>query len=137
MCVVLIVNLGELKFIGKRFSPSNFPAGKIAGKAVCRCVFLTTWHCVLSAELTKTHSFKLFFGDKFLEALTSTFWIHRTEVTSSWTCPRQRIQMYVTWMQQVFPKATSTRLSSQVLPHGETHRKEKPLFRYKITLHFV
>jgi len=25
---------------------------------------LTTWHCILSAELTKTHSFKLFFfGD--------------------------------------------------------------------------
>jgi len=24
---------------------------------------LTTWHCLLSAELTKTHSFRLFFGD--------------------------------------------------------------------------
>jgi len=36
---------------------------KIAEKAVCRRVFLTTWHCVLSAELTKTHSSRLFFGD--------------------------------------------------------------------------
>jgi len=35
VCVVLIVNFGELKYIGKRFSPSNFSAGKIAGKAVC------------------------------------------------------------------------------------------------------
>jgi len=29
--------------------------GKIAEKAV----FLTTWHCILGAELTKTHSFRL------------------------------------------------------------------------------
>jgi len=35
--------------------------GKIADKAVCRSVFLTTWHCLLSAELTKTHSFRPFF----------------------------------------------------------------------------
>jgi len=29
-----------------------------------RSVFLTIWHCKLSAELTKTHSFRLlFFGD--------------------------------------------------------------------------
>jgi len=28
---------------------------------------LTTWHCILSAELTKTRSFRLFFGD---------FWYH-------------------------------------------------------------
>jgi len=27
--------------------------GKIAGKAVCRSVFLTIWQCILSAELTK------------------------------------------------------------------------------------
>jgi len=24
---------------------------------------LTTWHCILSGELTKTHSFRLVFGD--------------------------------------------------------------------------
>jgi len=24
---------------------------------------LTTWHCILSTELTKTHSLRLFFGD--------------------------------------------------------------------------
>jgi len=24
---------------------------------------LTTWHCILNAELTKTHSLRLFFGD--------------------------------------------------------------------------
>jgi len=37
--------------------------GKILEKAVCRRVFLTTWHCILSSELTKTHSSRLFFGD--------------------------------------------------------------------------
>jgi len=35
--------------------------GKIAKKAVCKSVFLTPWHCNLSAELTKTHPFRLFF----------------------------------------------------------------------------
>jgi len=34
---------------------------KIAEKAVCRSVFLTTYgHYILSAELTKTHSLRLF-----------------------------------------------------------------------------
>jgi len=32
--------------------------GKIAEKA-----FLTIWHCIFSAELTKTYSFRLFFGN--------------------------------------------------------------------------
>jgi len=31
----------------------SFPVGKIAEKAVCKSVFLTIWHCILSAELTK------------------------------------------------------------------------------------
>jgi len=35
------------------------PVGKIAEKAVCKSVFLTIWHGILSAELTKTHSFRL------------------------------------------------------------------------------
>jgi len=35
---------------------------QISEKAVCRSVFLTTWH-ILSAELTKPHSSLLFFGD--------------------------------------------------------------------------
>jgi len=35
--------------------------GKIAEKAVSRSVLLTTWHCILSAVLTKMHSFRLFF----------------------------------------------------------------------------
>jgi len=40
-----------------------FSVGKIAEKPICRNVFLTIWHCILSAEL-KTHSFRLFFfGD--------------------------------------------------------------------------
>jgi len=35
---------------------------KIAEKAVCRSVFLTTYgHYILSAELTKTHSLRLVF----------------------------------------------------------------------------
>jgi len=28
------------------------PVRKIAKNAVCRSVYLTTWHCILSAELT-------------------------------------------------------------------------------------
>jgi len=35
----------------------NLPVGKIAEKAVCRSV----WHCILSVELTKTHSCRPFF----------------------------------------------------------------------------
>jgi len=34
--------------------------GKITEKAVCRSVCLTIWHCILSAELPKRHSFRLF-----------------------------------------------------------------------------
>jgi len=34
---------------------------EFAEKLFCRSVFLTTWHCILIAELTKT--FRLFFGD--------------------------------------------------------------------------
>jgi len=30
------------------------PVGKIAEKAVCRSAFLTTWHCIFSAEVTKS-----------------------------------------------------------------------------------
>jgi len=37
--------------------------GKIVEKAIFRSAFLIVWHCILSAELTKTHSFRLFFGD--------------------------------------------------------------------------
>jgi len=36
----------------------GYPVGKIAQKAVRRSVF---WHCILSAELKKTHSFRHFF----------------------------------------------------------------------------
>jgi len=35
-----------------------YPVGKIAEKAVCRSGFLGIWHCILSAELTKTHFFQ-------------------------------------------------------------------------------
>jgi len=38
------------------------PSGQNSRKS---SVFLTTWHCILSAELTKRHSFRLFFGDFF------------------------------------------------------------------------
>jgi len=37
------------------------PVGKIAEKAVRRSVLLTIWHWILSAELTKRHSFRLSF----------------------------------------------------------------------------
>jgi len=36
--------------------------GKIAENTVCRNVHLTIWHCILSVELTNTHSFRLFFA---------------------------------------------------------------------------
>jgi len=35
--------------------------GKITKKTVRKSVFLTTWHYIVSAELTKTHSFRLFY----------------------------------------------------------------------------
>jgi len=40
-----------------------YSVGKIAVKAVRRSVFLIIWQCIFSAELTKTHSFRLFFDD--------------------------------------------------------------------------
>jgi len=40
----------------------NTQWAKIAEKAVCRRIFLTAWHCILIAELTKLHSFRQFFG---------------------------------------------------------------------------
>jgi len=41
------------------------PVGKIVKKAICKSVFLITGHCILSAELTKTHSFRMFFFSDF------------------------------------------------------------------------
>jgi len=41
--------------------------GKIAEKAVCNSVFLTTWHCILNAELTKTHSYWASFFSFFIQ----------------------------------------------------------------------
>jgi len=35
--------------------------GKIAEKADCRSDNMTIWHCIWSAELIKTHFFRLFF----------------------------------------------------------------------------
>jgi len=40
---------------------NHIPSGKINEKAVRRSVLLTIWHGILSAKLTKTHSFRLFF----------------------------------------------------------------------------
>jgi len=59
-----MVNETPNSFIDLLQNTSNFrnsynPVGKIAEKAVCRSVFLTTWHCILSVELTKTHLFRL------------------------------------------------------------------------------
>jgi len=39
----------------------TIPVAKSPEKAVCRSIFLTTWHSILSAELTKTHPSRLFF----------------------------------------------------------------------------
>jgi len=54
------------KFINLKFNPVS----KIAEKAVCRRVILTIRHCILSAELIKTRSFRLFF---FLPILSTGF----------------------------------------------------------------
>jgi len=64
----------------------QFPEGKIAKnavaqslkKAICSECISTTWHCILSAELTKTHFFRLFFWrfsarDNALNILNSLF----------------------------------------------------------------
>jgi len=37
-----------------------YTSGQNRRKATCGSVFLTTWHRILSTELTKTHSFRLF-----------------------------------------------------------------------------
>jgi len=42
---------------GVNYVLALYPVGK---SAVCRSAFLTTWHCNLSAELTKMHSFRPF-----------------------------------------------------------------------------
>jgi len=51
--------------------------GKIAQKAVCRSVFLTTWHCILNAELRKNALLQTVwsgdFGDFALWVVTSVF----------------------------------------------------------------
>jgi len=39
------------------------PSGQNRQKAVCRSVFVTIWHYIFSAELTKTHSTVFFFGN--------------------------------------------------------------------------
>jgi len=47
-------------YITQQHMASYIPVGKIAKKAVCRSVFLTISHGILSAKLTKT-PFRLFF----------------------------------------------------------------------------
>jgi len=64
---------------------------KIAEKAVCKGVFLTIWQCIFSAELTKTHLtkthfFRLFFGDfahlcinkQLININHKSFWLYPT-----------------------------------------------------------
>jgi len=41
----------------KKFSCFSFPVGKISEKALCKSVFLTIWHCFLSAELNSSDCF--------------------------------------------------------------------------------
>jgi len=53
----------------KNTSIISHPVGKITEKAICRSVFLTLWHCILSAESTKTHSFRY----TYLQLATSDF----------------------------------------------------------------
>ena len=46
-----------LRYLGR----GRYPAGKFVEKAVWGSVFLTTSHCILNADSTKTHSFTLLF----------------------------------------------------------------------------
>jgi len=55
--------LDQISFIGLYlYIIVLIPVGKIAEKEVCQSIFLTIWHCISSVELTKTHSFRLFFS---------------------------------------------------------------------------
>jgi len=45
--------LKHVTHIIKIVNINTIPVGKISEKALCRSVFLTTLHCILSAELTK------------------------------------------------------------------------------------
>jgi len=57
----LSLKIKFIKISGHLADPS-LPAGKIVGKAVCRSVFLTTWHCIIfSAKLTKNTLFQTVF----------------------------------------------------------------------------
>jgi len=48
--------------------------GKIAKKAViCASVFLTTWHCILRAELTKMRSSECFMANLCYLGVSNTF----------------------------------------------------------------
>jgi len=50
----------RIEFAFSEYSTNN-PVDKITEKAVCSLsVFLTTSYCILNAELTKKHSFRLF-----------------------------------------------------------------------------
>jgi len=51
----LIRNSQEFFFI-------KFPVGEIAENVVCRRIFLTIWHCILSVELSKNALLQTF-GD--------------------------------------------------------------------------
>jgi len=51
-------HFNSLREITSKVSYSYIPVSKIVEKAVCKSVFLTKRHCILSTELTKTHSFR-------------------------------------------------------------------------------
>jgi len=54
----------NIEIINVNLRYSKFPVGKIGEKAVCRSVFFEdTALYMLSDELSKTHSFRLFFAD--------------------------------------------------------------------------
>jgi len=46
-----------------------YPVGKIAEKRVCRSVFLTTWHCILIAKLTKKDCFLVILPTGYQQAI--------------------------------------------------------------------
>jgi len=61
--MILTQIISRVEILNKKYKGKKqivFSVGKIAEKAVCKSVFLTTWHYILSAKVP--HSFRLFFA---------------------------------------------------------------------------
>jgi len=55
---IFVKNLCEMRLTRFDIFQEKQTVEILTKKAVCKSVFLTTWHCILSAELTKMHSWR-------------------------------------------------------------------------------